>query len=159
MVSLLVPSMFGHDLLLGQMNFRLAWSFPRRSMRNTTSISDSRSWRTNACSLTFSLAHRNYPQMQFYWFRPYSQKGQRSNYRLEDTTSDIALGLRPFKLLTLGGAAGYVWTNVGPGTSSVYISTEQQFTPAQAPGINLADRLLPVRRICTSRLSRRPLGT
>jgi outer membrane protein assembly factor BamA len=130
------PEYVRDDLLLGQMNFRLSGAISTKVYEKYDFNLRFPKLANERLFVDFYSAHRNYPQMQFYGSGPDSQKGQRSNYRLEDTTSDIALGLRPFKLLTLGGAAGYVWTNVGPGKSNVYISTEQQFTPAQAPGIN-----------------------
>ena len=130
------PEYVRDDLLFGQMNFRIGavvsakvyqkydFNFRFPKLANKRLFAD------------FYSAHRNYPQMQFYGTGPQSAKGQRSNYRLEDTATDFNVGLRPFKLLAVGVGAGYVWTNVGPGTSSVYISTEQQFTPQQAPGID-----------------------
>ena len=84
----------------------------------------------------FHSVHRNYPQINYYGSGPKSLKGQRSDYRLEDTTSDFTVGVRPIRMIRLGGSAGYVWMNVGPGTDSRLISTEKEFTPSQAPGID-----------------------
>ncbi len=84
----------------------------------------------------FYSVHRNYPQINYYGPGPRSLKGQRSDYRLEDTTSDFTMGVRPIRMLRLGGSAGYVWVNVGPGTDSRLISTEKEFTPSQAPGVD-----------------------
>ena len=84
----------------------------------------------------FHSVHRNYPQINYYGAGPKSLKGQRSNYRLEDTASDFTVGVRPIRMLRLGGSAGYVWVNTGPGTDSRFISTEKQFTPSQAPGVD-----------------------
>jgi outer membrane protein assembly factor BamA len=130
------PEYVRDDLLLGQMNLRLGAAASTKGYQKYDLSFRLPKLANERLLVDFYSAHRNYPQMQFYGSGPDSSKGQRSNYRLEDTTTDIALGLRPFKLLTLGGASGYVWTNVGPGTSSVYISTEEQFTPEQAPGID-----------------------
>jgi outer membrane protein assembly factor BamA len=130
------PEYVRDDLLRGQMNFRTSAVVSTKVYQKYDFNFRLPKLVNNHLFVDFYTAHRNYPQMQFYGSGPDSLKGQRSNYRLEDTTSDVTLGLRPFKGLTLGGGAGYVWTNVGPGTSRIYISTEQQFTPAQAPGIN-----------------------
>jgi len=90
----------------------------------------------NHVFVDFYSAHRNYPRINFYGLGPRSPKGQRSDYRLEDTGADLILGVRPLRIVRLGGSAGYLWLNVGPGTDSRLISTEQQFTPEQAPGID-----------------------
>jgi outer membrane protein assembly factor BamA len=84
----------------------------------------------------FHSVHRNYPRISYYGAGPKSLKGQHSNYRLEDTATDFTVGVRPVGMLKLGGSAGYVWVNTGPGTDSQLISTEKQFTPSQAPGID-----------------------
>jgi len=45
----------------------------------------------------FYSVHRNYPQVNYYGPGPRSLKGQRSDYRLEDTTSDFTMGVRPIR--------------------------------------------------------------
>src|SRR5437867_835071 len=84
----------------------------------------------------FYSSHRNYPRINFYGLGSRTPKGQRSDYRLEDTAADLILGVKPVGFVRLGASAGYLWVNVGPGTDSRLISTEQQFTPEQAPGID-----------------------
>ena len=83
--------------------------------------------------------HHNYPQLQYYGPGPESRKGERTDYRLEDTALDATFGVRPVKRLpelTVAGSAGYVWNNVGPGTNRQWASTEQVFTPAEAVGVD-----------------------
>jgi hypothetical protein len=80
--------------------------------------------------------HRDYPQMQYYGPGPDSRKTGRSNFRLEDTSYDFTAGVKPVRPLRLGVTGGYVQVNVGPGTSKHYISSEQIFSPAAAPGID-----------------------
>ena len=130
------PEYVREDLLSGQMNFRVSTVVSMKAAQKYDFNFRFPKLANEHLFVDFYSAHRNYPQMQFYGSGPDSQKGQRSNYRLEDTTTDINAGIRPFKLLTLGVGTGYVWMNVGPGTRSGWISTEQQFTPEQAPGIN-----------------------
>src|SRR5262249_18377164 len=71
-----------------------------------------------------------------------SSKDNRTDYRLEDTSVDGALGVKPFKYLNIGGSAGYLWTNVGPGTSDQHPSTDTVFTPITTPGINVQTNFL-----------------
>jgi outer membrane protein assembly factor BamA len=65
-----------------------------------------------------------------------SEKTGRSNFRLEDTNVELRPGIRPFRRLRVGAIGSYLMVNVGPGHSSQYISSDQQFGPAVAPGID-----------------------
>jgi hypothetical protein len=83
--------------------------------------------------------HHNYPQLQYYGPGPDSRKGNRTNYRLEDTALDVTFGVQPIPRLpelTVGASTGYLWNNVGPGTNKQWASTEKVFTPAQAIGLD-----------------------
>jgi outer membrane protein assembly factor BamA len=80
-------------------------------------------------------AYRNYPGIQYYGPGPDSPR-MRANYRLEDAAFDGAVSMAPFRFVKLGGAAGLLNMNIGPGTDSRFISAEKVFTPAQAPGID-----------------------
>ena len=87
-------------------------------------------------SFGFYAVHRNYAQVDYFGAGPRSSKHARTDYRLEDTAIDASLGVKPVKHLKLGGSAGYIWVNVGPGTSDSYPSTETVFSPSIAPGID-----------------------
>ena len=87
-------------------------------------------------SLDFIGVHRNYPQVDDFGTGPDSSKQARTNYRLEDTGVDGAVGVKPVKHLQLGGSAGYLWVNIGPGTSDQYPSTDTVLPPTLAPGID-----------------------
>jgi outer membrane protein assembly factor BamA len=87
-------------------------------------------------SLDFFAAHRNYPQVNYFGPGPDSLRSTRTDYRLEDTSVDTSLGIKPIKHLRVGGSAGYLWVNVGPGTSTRFASTDQVFAPTVAPGID-----------------------
>ena len=80
--------------------------------------------------------HRNFSQIDYFGPGPKSSKDDRTDYRLEDTTVDASLGVRPVKQLQLGGSAGYVWMNIGPGQSDSYPSTDLIFPPSITPGID-----------------------
>jgi outer membrane protein assembly factor BamA len=84
----------------------------------------------------FNGAHRNYSQIDYFGPGPHSSKDSRTDYRLEDTTVDASLGVKPVKQLNLGGSAGYVWMNIGPGTSNSFPSTDLIFPPSVTPGID-----------------------
>jgi hypothetical protein len=84
----------------------------------------------------FYSVYHNYPGINYYGPGPHSEKGSRSNFRLEDTAIDGTLGLQPIRGLKLGASGGYLFVNVGPGTDTRLVSTEKVFTPLQAPGID-----------------------
>jgi hypothetical protein len=85
---------------------------------------------------TFSAQHRDISEMPYYGPGPESSKTGRSDYRLEDTNVELRPGLRIFKGLNAGLIGSYLAVNTGPGHSTMYISTEEQFGPAVTPGID-----------------------
>ncbi len=80
--------------------------------------------------------HRNYPRIDYYGPGPESRKSGRSDFRLEDTAFDFTGGVKPVKRLRLGGTAGRLAVNVGPGTDPRFVSTEKIFPPLGTPGID-----------------------
>lgn len=81
-------------------------------------------------------AHRNYTQVDYFGPGPNSSEDLRTDYRFENTSLDALVGLKPVKHLQLGGSVGYLWVNVGPGTSGSLPSTDKVFPPSLAPGID-----------------------
>ena len=84
----------------------------------------------------FRATHRNVSEMPYYGAGPNSAKTGRSNYRLEDTNLELRPGVHIYKGLSATLIGSYLAVNVGPGHSTAYISTEKQFTPDVAPGID-----------------------
>ena len=87
-------------------------------------------------SLDLNAVHRNYSEIDYFGPGPRSLKSNRTDYRLEDTALDGAVGVKPFKNLQLGGSAGYLAVNVGPGQSGSHPSTDLVFSPIVTPGID-----------------------
>jgi outer membrane protein assembly factor BamA len=85
---------------------------------------------------TFTTQHRNISEMPYYGPGSDSSKDGRSNYRLEDTNLEFRPGVRVFKGMTAGLIGSYLAVNTGPGHSTIYISSDDQFGPAAAPGID-----------------------
>lgn len=83
----------------------------------------------------FSTTHEDFPQMPYYGPGPESRKSGRSDYRLETTDVEVRPSLSPIRHLHLGLIGGFEAINVGRGTASQYISTDQQYGPGAAPGI------------------------
>jgi len=130
------PEYYRDDLLSGNLNFRTSAELSTNLYQKYALQLSLPKLAGQHLFLDFHSVHRNYSRISYYGAGPKSVKEQRSNYRLEDTASDVTVGVRPTRMLRLGGSAGYVWVNTGPGTDSRLISTEKQFTPSQAPGID-----------------------
>jgi outer membrane protein assembly factor BamA len=90
----------------------------------------------NHVSFEFNGVHRNYSQIDYFGPGPRSSKDSRTDYRLEDTAVDAALGVKPVRHTQFGASAGYLWVNIGPGTSGKFPSTDQVFSPVETPGID-----------------------
>ena len=86
--------------------------------------------------LNFSAAHRNISEMPYYGAGPDSRKTGRSDYRLEDTNVELRPGVRIYKGLQVSAIGSYLAVNVGPGHATRYISSERQFGPDVAAGID-----------------------
>jgi hypothetical protein len=84
----------------------------------------------------FSVVHRDIDEMPYYGAGPNSRKTGRSDYRLEDTNVEFRTGVRIYKGLTANLIGSYLADNVGPGHSSRYISSQLQYGPEVAPGID-----------------------
>ncbi len=87
-------------------------------------------------SATFSAQHRNISEMPYYGPGPDSRKTGRSDYRLEETNLEFRPAIHIFKGLRAGLIGSYLAVNTGAGHSTRYISTEEQFGLAAAPGID-----------------------
>ena len=87
-------------------------------------------------SLNFGVSHRNLSEMPYYGPGPDSRKTGRSDYRLEDTNVELRPSVSLYKGLRFTLIGSYLANNVGPGHSSRYISSDQQFGPHVVPGID-----------------------
>jgi outer membrane protein assembly factor BamA len=85
--------------------------------------------------LEFSTVHRNISEMPYYGAGQNSRKTGRSDYRLEDTNVELRPGFRPYPGFSAGLIGSFLAVNVGQGHSTRYISSERQYGPDVAPGI------------------------
>lgn len=85
---------------------------------------------------------RNYPTLPYYGQGPNSSEDRRTAYRLEDAAYDFSLGLQPIRRMRLGVTGGYLQTNVGPGDSSTYASTDRVFSEFTTPGLQQQSNFL-----------------
>ena len=73
--------------------------------------------------------------MPYYGPGPESRKTGRSDYRLENTTVGFQPTFHLIPHLSAGAVGDFIAINVGPGTSSKFISTQDQYSPDVTPGI------------------------
>jgi outer membrane protein assembly factor BamA len=131
------PEYFRPDLAKGQMSFR------------ASAVGSTKLWYLIETELRFPHLARRYLDLGFQGRRldansfdyygpgPDSQKEGRSDYRREESELDLSLTFRPTRrYLSIGLTTGYLWFNVGPGQSSVFISSEKQYPASVAPGID-----------------------
>ena len=74
--------------------------------------------------------------MPYYGSGPDSRKDRAQRLPTRDTNVELRPGVRIYKGLRRAASAPYLAVNVGPGHASRYISSEQQFGPGVAPGID-----------------------
>lgn len=124
------------DIFGGNMTFRAgATGSVKGWYEGTVDTSLPRLWNGRAF-VDLSLAHRDYSSIDYYGPGADSRKSGRSDFRFEATTVEVRPGIRPFRGLRAGLIGGLLAANVGPGTEDRFISSEQQFGPGVAPGID-----------------------
>jgi len=84
----------------------------------------------------FNTTYLNVSEMPYYGSGPDSRRTGRSDYRLENTNVGLRPGIHIYKGLRASAIGSLLAVNVGPGHSSQFISTELQYGPTVAPGIN-----------------------
>ncbi len=86
--------------------------------------------------LDFIASHRDLTRVDFYGLGPDSELSDRTSFKLEDTSFDGTLTLRPFrKGLQFGLTGGSLAVNTGSGNRPGIPSTEEMFAAATLPGL------------------------
>jgi outer membrane protein assembly factor BamA len=120
----------------GRFQFRAAAQTSTKLFQRYEAEFDASPFESDRVFLRFHAVHHNYPELNYYGAGPDSRKTGRSNYGLRDTAVDGDVGIRLTRHLSLVGGTGYVLNDIGAGASSKLISTERQFGPSEAPGID-----------------------
>ena len=139
------PEYFRPDLAKGQVFFR------------ASAVGSQKLWYLIETELRFPHLARQYldvgiqghrldaNSMDYYGPGPGSLKAGRTNYRREENAVDVSLAFKPTRrYLGVGFAAAYMWLNVGPGQMSGVSSSEKQYLPSMAPGIDRQTNYLRV---------------
>jgi outer membrane protein assembly factor BamA len=131
------PEYYRPDLAKGRMLFRIS------------AVGSDKLWYALSTELRFPHLAKRYLDLRlsgsytdansldYYGPGPESEKSGHTNFRREEGAFDFGLWFKPTRrYLSLGVNAGYSLLNVGPGQSSVYASTDKQYSPIKAPGID-----------------------
>ncbi len=81
------------------------------------------------------LTYRYFPQEDFFGLGPASLRMNRTNYRVEDMSYDLAAGWQANRWLGAAFRAGYLQVDLGSGTDSRFPDTEAVFNDIEAPGL------------------------
>lgn len=130
------PEYFNDELAHGQVAFRTS---ARASMKKAVRLDAEVALPRLADGLVFVdllAMYRNYPQVEYYGSGPNSRRTGRTDFLYEDTQAAGTAGIRPMPHLRLGATGRYLKINVGHGTRENWATTQQTFTPAQAPGLD-----------------------
>jgi outer membrane protein assembly factor BamA len=131
------PEYLRRDLLKGNLVFRTAAQASAKEYQRYDLQVTAPHFARKKLFFDFFSVHHNYPGISYYGPGPRSRRNLRTDFRLEDTAIDGALGLQPVPHFRLGASGGYLFVNVGPGGDLRFQSSDQVFTPAEAPGIDL----------------------
>lgn len=131
------PEYLRRDLADGNLVFRTAAQASARKYQRYDLQLSAPHFARNKLFFDFFSVHHNYPGVNYYGPGPDSRRSSRTDFRLEDTSIDVVLGVQPLSHLRAGVSGGYLFVNVGPGGDSRFASADQVFTPAQAPGIDV----------------------
>ncbi len=130
------PEYLRRDLAGGNLIFRTAAQASIRKYQRFDLQFTAPHFARNKLFFDFLSVHHNYPAIDYYGPGPDSKRSSRTDFRLEDTPIDGAIGVQPLPHLKLGVTGGYLFVNVGPGGDSRFASADRVFNPAQAPGID-----------------------
>jgi outer membrane protein assembly factor BamA len=128
------PEYSREGLLGGRLNFRAGAQASSRGYQKQDLHLSLPAFLHNRVTIDFYAVRHNYPSLNYYGPGPDSNREGRSDYRHEDTAIDATVTVEILPKLRVGGSAGYVFNNVGAGTDSRFISSEQIYN---VPGIGV----------------------
>jgi len=80
-----------------------------------------------------SSSRSDYPRLDYYGAGPDSRKSDRTVYRLENTSVEGSVGVKPAEHMKIGLNGAYLLYNAGPGSTRDFPSTDQVFRTV--PGV------------------------
>ncbi len=95
---------------------------------------NSRNLRGSRVDVGVSGEYYEFPQEDFFGVGMDSLESNRTNYLLDAIESGVTIAWKPSRL-EFGGGLAYFKPRLGQGTDSRFLSTDDLFTPATAPGL------------------------
>lgn len=129
------PEYLRRDLRNGTVLFRAAASASTRHWTKMEIEFGMPKLRNNHVFWDLTALRHDYAGVNYYGPGPDSVRSGRTNYRLEETSFNVAFGVSPVRYLKLGLTGGYSLMNVGPGTDSRFASTDRTYSELLTPGI------------------------
>jgi hypothetical protein len=136
------PEYHREDLAKGQMTFRAS---ARGSIQKFTLMDaelDMPRLAHDRFFVNLYTVYRNYPHIDYYGPGSNSAKTGRSTWGLEDTSFQVKTGVQPVRGLRIGGVGRYLRENVYRGHDDRFTPTEDIYTEATTPGIQLQSDFL-----------------
>ena len=131
------PEYYRTGLLKGQMHFRASATGSQKLWYEIETEVSFPHLANNHLDLAIRGRRLDANSVAYYGPGPDSDKARRTNYRREENALNASFAFNPTRrYLSLGVVAGYLWLNTGPGQSDLYVSSEEQFSPEAAPGID-----------------------
>ncbi len=130
------PEYSREDLLSGNLTFRTSAQISTRAYYKYEAAAALPKLWGDRLILSLAGTHRNYGGINYYGPGPDSSRGNRTNYRLEDTSADGIAVFKTARYVKLGGSLGGLWVNVGPGIDTRFASTERVFGAGRLPGLD-----------------------
>ncbi|HEX2311629.1 MAG TPA: hypothetical protein VHH91_13045, partial [Vicinamibacterales bacterium] len=81
------------------------------------------------------IAHRDYPEEDYFGLGPDSNRSDRTSYAINSDRIGGLAGVRPLSKALLGGGFEYLNPRLGRGQDDRFPSIEEIFDPATAPGL------------------------
>lgn len=132
------PAYSRPDLLRENLHFRISAAASAKGYYNVDTLVSFPRLLSKRLRVDFYTQHADSPQLPYYGPGPDSKKQSRTDYRREDTNLALQLGWRVHpRHVMVGFTAGADWINIGPGTSTVYASTDHVYSPSQVNGIDV----------------------
>ncbi len=124
-----------YDVRFGKFNEPVPYEFLSDGYLGAPFAFDRRSQAPLEGFLYADLRYRNFPREDFYGLGPDSSEDDRTDYRYEEAAFDAVAGYPFTRWFGIKGRAGYLLTNVGPGTIDDRPSTQDLFDDSTAPGL------------------------
>jgi outer membrane protein assembly factor BamA len=130
------PQFFREDLLKGRMRIDVSAAVSTQAWQKYQASMVAPHLSGDHLFLKIEASRRDYRALEYYGMGIDSSKRCRSTYRLEDTSLQGTLAVKPVRHFRFGGSLGGLWTEINNGVGNDHASTDRLFTDRTAPGLD-----------------------